>query len=455
MSTYTPIATQTLSSTSAAITFSSIPQGYTDLVLVIAGKNSSSTYSPYIQFNGDTSTNYSSTNLYGDGTSAASNRSTSTATAYFGSLGATQGNAVISINNYSNSTTYKTSLIRINDAGFRVYANAMLWRSTAAITSVNILNESPGTFAAGSTFSLYGIAVGNSSAKADGGNTVVTDGTYWYHAFKSSGAFIPRQALTADVLVIAGGGGGGKDKGGGGGAGGVSYQTSRSCVSNTSYTVVVGAGGPGSTGYTTANATGGSGGSNGSNSIFDTITSVGGGLGGTDNTTSYRNGASGGSGGGATRDGTIGSATQGNSGGATGYGNNGGTGTNNSPFNYYGGGGGGGAGAAGTNGGSSTASSGGAGLNTWSSWASATGTGVSGYYAGGGGAGQYNGNNTGQNGGTGGAGGGGAGGGGANGQGAGVGSNAVTNTGSGGGGGGDASNAGSGGSGIVIIRYAV
>jgi hypothetical protein len=228
MSTYTPIASQTLGSTASSVTFSSIPQGYTDLVLVVAGNNSSSTYSPYIQFNGDTSTNYSITNLYGNGSTAASTRASSTATAYFGSLGATQGNAIVQIQNYSNATTYKTALIRINDAGFRVYASVMLWRSTAAVTSVSIFNESPGTFASGTTFSIYGIQVGASTQKAQGGNIVVSDGTYMYHAFTSSGSFTPSQSLTADVLVIAGGGGGGKDKGGGGGAGGVGYQTSRS-----------------------------------------------------------------------------------------------------------------------------------------------------------------------------------------------------------------------------------
>lgn len=156
--TYTPIATYTLPSAQASYTFSSISGAYTDLVLVVAGKNSSSTYSPYIQFNGDTSTNYSITSLYGNGTNGLSARASGTATAYFGSLGATQGNAIVQIQNYSNSTTYKTALIRINDAGFRVYASVMLWRSTAAITSVTVFNESPGTFASGSTFTLYGIA---------------------------------------------------------------------------------------------------------------------------------------------------------------------------------------------------------------------------------------------------------------------------------------------------------
>jgi hypothetical protein len=38
MSTYTPIATQTLGSAASSVIFSSIPQGYTDLVLIENGK---------------------------------------------------------------------------------------------------------------------------------------------------------------------------------------------------------------------------------------------------------------------------------------------------------------------------------------------------------------------------------------------------------------------------------
>jgi len=436
MSTYTPIATQTLGSAAASVTFSSIPQGYTDLVLVVAGNNSSSTYSPYIQFNGDTSTNYSITNLYGTGSSALSARASSTATAYFGSLGATQGNAIVQIQNYSNATTYKTALIRINDAGFRVNAGVMLWRSTAAITSVTVFNESPGTFASGTTFSIYGIQVGASTQKAQGGNIVTSDGTYMYHAFTSSGSFITNEALTANILVIAGGGGGGSpwnDGGGGGGAGGLVYLTSQSLTATT-YLVAVGAGGAVN--------------KQGANSQFGSLTAaVGGGFGGSYNTTV--NGGNGGSGGGtgASPSATPGSPTSGQ-GYAGGYGAGGASA----------GGGGGGAGAAGGNATqifNASGGNGGAGVNTYSSWASATSTGVSGYYAGGGGGGAY----TGYAGeivtGTGGAGGGGAGGG----NGASEDQPAITGTANtGGGGGGAGYKAGSlagaaGGSGIVIIRY--
>jgi hypothetical protein len=50
----------------------------------------------------------------------------------------------------------------------------------------------------------------------------MTDGTYWYHTFVSSGTFTPQKAISCDYLVVAGGGGGGQDdNGAGGGAGGL------------------------------------------------------------------------------------------------------------------------------------------------------------------------------------------------------------------------------------------
>jgi hypothetical protein len=439
MSTYTPIASQTLASTAASVTFSSIPQGYTDLVLVVAGNNSSSTYSPYIQFNGDTSTNYSITHLYGNGSTAASARASSTATAYFGSLGATQGNAIVQIQNYSNATTYKTALIRINDAGFRVYGSVMLWRSTAAITSVTVFNESPGTFASGTTFSIYGIQVGDKAQKAQGGNIVTSDGTYVYHTFTSSGSFIPSQALTADYLVVAGGGGSGSGYVGGAGAagglrstvtatgGGGSLESALSLSAGKSYSVIVGAGGSGGV---SANGT------KGSDSVFATITSSGGGAGKefSSTATSNQNGGSGAgginsAGSGLYIDGGTGTANQGRNGGRgfrTGSG-------------YNAGGGGGGANTAGSDGAGTGASP--AGGNGGTPVAvSITGSSVS--YAGGGGGGAE--------GGTAGT----ATGGGGNGSVSAAGTAGTINTG-GGAGGGFNTNGVAGGSGIVIIRYAL
>ena len=162
--TYESIATQTLGSAAASVTFSSIPSTYTDLVLIINTSNSVSTNQPYIQFNADTSgssTNYSTTSLRGDGSSAASGRHTNQF-AWFPVPGpgvGTNGNFepwLVNIMNYSNTTTFKTGLSRFNNAASIVSANAHLWRSTAAISTITITMES-GNFNTSSTFSLYGI----------------------------------------------------------------------------------------------------------------------------------------------------------------------------------------------------------------------------------------------------------------------------------------------------------
>ena len=78
MSTYTPVASQTLSASASSVTFSNIPQDYTDLVLVAvpAGSTGSNGFFRF-RLNSDSGTNYSSTYIYGDGTTAYSARATS------------------------------------------------------------------------------------------------------------------------------------------------------------------------------------------------------------------------------------------------------------------------------------------------------------------------------------------------------------------------------------------
>jgi hypothetical protein len=158
--TYTPIATQTLGSAAASVTFSSISGAYTDLVLVLNGKYAStSDSSPSLQFNGDTSTNYSETGLNGDGSTASSFRESNISSMTAGSMSADQSTSIFNIMNYSNTTTYKTVISRGNNTTYRVRAYVGLWRSTSAINSITVLANASGiNFATGSTFSLYGIA---------------------------------------------------------------------------------------------------------------------------------------------------------------------------------------------------------------------------------------------------------------------------------------------------------
>lgn len=159
--TYTPLARTTLTSAAASVTFSSISGSYTDLVLV-ATPLSLSADNITIQYNGDTGTNYSTTILYGTGSAAGSTRQSNTALPYlnyYGNDTTTQSNTLIHIMNYANTTTYKTALARANQTatGGGVDAIAMLWRSTAAITSIVLKQPGNNNFAVGSTFTLYGI----------------------------------------------------------------------------------------------------------------------------------------------------------------------------------------------------------------------------------------------------------------------------------------------------------
>ena len=157
-STYSQIATQTLGSSAASVTLSSIPQTYTNLVLIIEGALTSSAIAAITaQFNGDTASNYSVTNVSGNGTAASSTRFSTQTTLYAGLLSTTRSNTIFNIMNYSNATTYKSTLSRANVSSSIVRATVGLWRSTAAITSIVLGNDSGDTFITGSTFTLYGI----------------------------------------------------------------------------------------------------------------------------------------------------------------------------------------------------------------------------------------------------------------------------------------------------------
>lgn len=165
--TFSPIASYTFASAAANYTFTSIPQTYTDLVLVInviAGANANYLY---IQYNGDTNTNYSTTVLTGTGTSAISNRwanRTNFNIDYYATPATTPGQRTIHIMNYANSTTYKTAISRADRASGTSYSGTAgtdaivgLWRSTSAITSIKITCDND-NFSSGTTMSLYGIA---------------------------------------------------------------------------------------------------------------------------------------------------------------------------------------------------------------------------------------------------------------------------------------------------------
>jgi hypothetical protein len=448
-----------LNASAASITFANIPQtGYTDLKIVISSRqtatNGGNGYYYDVTFNG-TSANRSGRyllNLDGSVSSSTytlwglSNPSDFTANTF--------SNCELYIPNYTSSSFKSASLDSTNEnnaTGIRQVLATGLWSDTAAINSIT-LTPGGGSFVQYSTFSLYGLAATGTTPviapKASGGS-IYNDGTYWYHAFRTSGTFTPQTSLSCEALVIASGGGGsyGYDNdGGGGGAGGL-RGFSQSLTGSTAYTISIGAGG----------AAGGQGNNTSiSGTGFTTFTSAGGGVGGGNPLGgSLANGGTGGSGGG----GWAGNITYAGAAGNTpstspSQGNNGGSSYASGVSNPdKAAGGGGGAGAVGTNGTYRQGGNGGIGSSAYSSWGAATNTGqlVSGsyYYAGGGGGGC-------DTAGTRSAGGSGGGGGGGGSTYPGTGGAAGTvNTGGGGGGGGADQGGFAGGSGLVIIRYTI
>jgi hypothetical protein len=417
---------------SATIEFSSIPQTYTDLKIVVSARSTNADIDDHLFVKPNNSaSNMTQIWLRGSGSAASSSTSVRFAIPGATSTASVFGNTELYIPNYT-SANFKSfsgeTVQETNATEAYQYLCAFLWSDTAAITSL-VLDLSNGNFAQYSTATLYGVAnvPASSSAYATGGNQIYTDGSYWYHIFRSDGTFTPTRSLTADYLVIAGGGAGGNGKGGGGGAGGLrctvgatggggSLESALSLTA-TAYTVTVGAGGAGGGANTNK-------GVSGSNSVFSSITSTGGGGGGSNSNTT---GANGGSGGGGSNAGLKGTGTA----------NQGYDGANSGGVNV--GSGGGGAGSAGVD----FVINGGPGGNGVTTSISGTST----VYAGGGGGGVVttqtigSGTNGGGNGGN---------------SASPTGGSGTTNTGSGGGGGGSTNgNGGSGGSGIVIVRYTV
>jgi hypothetical protein len=167
--TMTLIATTTLTTTTSNVTFSSIPQTFTDLFVVHSGRANTSNPSFYWSYNSSGGTAYSLRRLEGNGSSVASNNNTGLAfhridTAANGteSTANTFDNIEIYIPNYAGSNTKSSSANTVNENNGSIARQNIataLWNDTAAITLLNI--DSDGDYVAGTTISLYGITKGS------------------------------------------------------------------------------------------------------------------------------------------------------------------------------------------------------------------------------------------------------------------------------------------------------
>ena len=166
--TYTLISSVTVGSGGAAtISFTSIPQTYTDLIVKVSGRSNYAANFDYlnIKFNGSSS-NYSSRVLYGTGAGASSTASAGDIT--FGGLNGnnstanTFANSEYLIPNYvsSNQKSVSQDGVEETNAESTIFAflTAGLWADTSAITSITLSPNFGTNFVQYSTAYLYGIS---------------------------------------------------------------------------------------------------------------------------------------------------------------------------------------------------------------------------------------------------------------------------------------------------------
>jgi hypothetical protein len=170
MATYTLISSQTVSSAVTSVTFSSIPQTYTDLIVLLSGRTDfAQVYGGgTLRFNGDTGSNYSWRRIYGQNTSTGSSGNSGTGIVDWDMNGSpttanTFGSTQIYIPNYTGSNYKSCSLdyaVENNSADGINGMVAGLWSNTSAITSISILSFTFATYYLQqyTTAYLYGIS---------------------------------------------------------------------------------------------------------------------------------------------------------------------------------------------------------------------------------------------------------------------------------------------------------
>ena len=169
--TYNLITSTTLSTSTASVTFSSLPTTFTDLLIKCSTRSDQPSVLDLVigTFNGSSASNYDNYSLIGNGANSVSNRGLSQPYMRFGY---TDGNSAgsnifgateIYIPNYQSSTNKIASgfsgsgnnSTSAADAFVTMYATR--WALTSAITSITISPINGPNWIAGSTFQLYGI----------------------------------------------------------------------------------------------------------------------------------------------------------------------------------------------------------------------------------------------------------------------------------------------------------
>jgi hypothetical protein len=162
------IESKTLGSAQASIEFTSIPQTFTDLVLLVSARSTADNASggSTIQLRPNSATaNQTMRRLIGTGSSVVSTTDTSIflQMAHSGQTSNTFGNTLTYIPNYTGSAnkSFSVDSVQENNATDSLQViSAGLWSDTAAITSI-LLVPNGGNFIAGTIVSLYGVLKGS------------------------------------------------------------------------------------------------------------------------------------------------------------------------------------------------------------------------------------------------------------------------------------------------------
>jgi hypothetical protein len=160
---------------STSMTFSAIPQTYTDLQLVVSSRSQGGGFNPTLnlEINADTSVSYVSRDLVGNGSAVGSNTRNSLAYFFIGAhSGASStansfGSTTVLLPNYTgsaNKTISCESVSEHNDPVAFQYIIAGTFPKTTAITSLRVFDPGGGGFVQHSMASLYGILKGSGGA---------------------------------------------------------------------------------------------------------------------------------------------------------------------------------------------------------------------------------------------------------------------------------------------------
>ena len=169
--TYIAIATTTVGSGGAAsIDFTSIPQTYTDLCILVSARTNRASVSDvlFLQCNSDSnSANYSSKSLFGTGSSAGSAIPSSStkgvSISYLNgdtSVASSFANILIYIPNYTSSNYKSLSSDSVMEDNVTLAYSALragLWSSSSAISSITLQPSIGPNFTQYTTATLYGI----------------------------------------------------------------------------------------------------------------------------------------------------------------------------------------------------------------------------------------------------------------------------------------------------------